>query len=495
MIRDILIIGGGINGCAVAREAALHGLDILLVERDDLASHTSSASTKLIHGGLRYLEHREFGLVREALAERERLIRAAPHLIRPIPFILPHSPGIRPWWFVRAGLYLYDVLAWGTKLPGSRGLRASDTAYRTPLKDNVRGFVYWDAFVDDARLTLANAIDAAENGADICTRTTVESARRQDGLWQVQLSDGRTVAARAIVNTAGPWVTEVIQRLGLNKKSNVRLVKGSHIVVPRIYDGDHAYIFQLPDRRIIFAIPWLGNYTQIGTTDIAVDSPDDAQIDTQETGYLCDAVNTYFGTHLTPADVVDTWSGIRPLYDDGIAEASGVTRDFVLELDRTTPVLLSVFGGKITTARHLAEKVMEKLGPELGFIPRIVTRDRPFPGGNMDSVDDFIEDMQARFAFLGKARLIRMVHAYGTRLLDLLAGVDNIEDMGADLGNGLTERELRWMQTHEWARTTEDVLDRRSKLRVGGQAELSSRVRQVMEAKPEPSRDNLVTPS
>ena len=495
MIRDILIIGGGINGCAVAREAALHGLDVLLVERDDLASHTSAASTKLIHGGLRYLEHREFGLVREALAERERLIRAAPHLIRPMPFILPHSPGIRPWWLVRAGLYLYDALAWGTKLPGSRGLRASDTMYRTPLKGDVRGFVYWDAFVDDARLTLANAVDAAENGAEIRTRTTMESARRQDGLWQVQLSDGQSIAARAIVNTAGPWVTDAMQRLGLNKKSNVRLVKGSHIVVPKLYDGDHAYIFQLPDRRIIFSIPWLNDYTQIGTTDIAVRDPGDAQIDTQETAYLCNAVNTYFKTHITPTDVVDSWSGIRPLYDDGIAEASGVTRDFVLELDRSAPVLLSVFGGKITTARHLAEKVMEKLGPELGFAPRIVTRDRPFPGGDMASIDGFSRDMHARFAFLGEARLMRMIHAYGTRLLDLLADVDDIEDMGADLGNGLTERELRWMQAHEWACTAEDVLDRRSKLRLGGEPELGSCVTRAMEAEPGPIQDGLTAPA
>ena len=262
MTYDLLIVGGGINGCAVAREAALLGLSVLLVERDDLAAHTSSASTKLIHGGLRYLEHYEFKLVAEALRERERLVKAAPHIIHPLRFVLPHEHAVRPWWMVRIGLYLYDFLGGRTSLPRSRGLRTSDTAYSAPLKGGSRGFVYFDAFVDDARLTVLNAIDAAANGADIRVATALESARRDGDLWRASLSDGSEVSARALVNAAGPWVHQLLGRLGVNAASGVRLVKGSHIVVPRLYAGDHAYILQQPDRRIVFAIPYQGDFTE-----------------------------------------------------------------------------------------------------------------------------------------------------------------------------------------------------------------------------------------
>lgn len=466
MAHDLLIVGGGINGCAIAREAALLGLSVLLVERDDLAQHTSSASSKLIHGGLRYLEYREFGLVREALQERERLIRAAPHLIHPMAFVLPHENAVRPWWLVRAGLYLYDALALGTTLPRSRRLRARDDAYRAPLAGAARGFVYYDAFVDDARLTLANAIDAADAGAEIATRTALLAARRKDDHWRATLSDGRIVTARAIVNTAGPWVGDLFAKVGVTTTAHVRLVKGSHIVVPKLYDGDHAYILQQADGRIVFAIPWLRDYTAIGTTDIPVDRPEDARIDASEIAYLCDATNHYFDRQIAPADVVDSWSGVRPLFDDGASDAKAVTRDYVLELDDSGPALLSVFGGKITTARHLAEDALAKIAPVIGIEARHVTRDRPFPGGDSEDFDAFLSAVRARFPFLGDQRSARMAHAYGTRLWEMLDGVRAIADMGPEFGAGLTAVELGWMWTREWARTAADVLDRRSKLRL-----------------------------
>ena len=461
--HDLLIIGGGINGCATAREAALNGLRVLLVERDDLASHTSSASTGLIHGGLRYLEQYDFRLVAEALRERERLIHAAPHLIRPMLFVLPHEHAVRPWWMVRAGLVLYDLLGGRMTLPRSRGLKKTDTAFSAPLKGGARGFVYSDAQVDDARLTLANALDAAANGAEIATRTALVSARREDGGWRAHLSDGRTVTARALVNAAGPWVDEALGRLGVNARGHVRLVKGSHIVVPKLYDGDHAYMLQQPDRRIVFAIPYNG-MTEIGTTDVPVAAPEDARIDAAEIAYLCDAANRHFMQQIAPADVVATWSGVRPLYDDGASEAQVVSRDYVLELDASGPPLLSVFGGKITTARHLAEEALGKLAPALGAKVDLVTRERPFPGGEVGAFDTFVADVRQRWPFLGDSRLARMAHAYGAALREMLSDVREEADMGRAFGAGLTEIELRWMLDREWARSADDALMRRSKL-------------------------------
>jgi glycerol-3-phosphate dehydrogenase len=460
---DLLIVGGGINGCAIAREASLLGQKVLLVERDDLASHTSSASTKLIHGGLRYLEYYDFKLVAEALRERERLVHAAPHIIRPLRFVLPQENSVRPWWMIRIGLYLYDMLGGKMSLPRSRGLRKSDADYINPLKGGERGFVYSDAQVDDSRLTLLNAMDAAANGAEICTRVSLESAQRAGNLWEATLSDGRNVQARTLVNAAGPWVHLLLERLGVNAKSNVRLVKGSHILVPRLYEGDHAYILQLPDRRIIFAIPWQGG-TEIGTTDIPVDKPEDAVIGDDEIAYLCEGANHHFVRQITPADVTYSWSGVRPLYDDGASEAKAVTREYVLELDTAGPALLSVFGGKITTGRHLAEEAMAKLAPALGIEARPITRARIFPGGTIADFEQFVEQVLATWPFLGEDRGRRMAHAYGSILAEMLEGVSDETGMGADLGAGLTEVELRWMRDREWAKTADDVLMRRSKL-------------------------------
>lgn len=482
MAYDLLITGGGINGCAIAREASLLGLNVLLVEKDDLASHTSSASTKLIHGGLRYLESYEFRLVREALHERERLLEAAPHLIRPLTFVLPHAHAVRPWWMVRLGLYLYDALAVGgnSTLPRSRGLHARDKAFTDPLAGTHSGFVYSDCRVDDARLTLANALDAAHHGAEIATRTELLAARRDGGAWHAELSDGRTVEARGLVNAAGPWVRHLLDKLAIANHSRIRLVKGSHIVVPRLYDGDHAYILQQPDRRIVFAIPYEGDFTEIGTTDIPVDRPEDAICSQEERAYLCEAVNRYFTRQITSGDIVWSWSGVRPLHDDGAARAQSVTRDYVLELDENGPPLLSVFGGKITTARALAEEALAKIGPTLGAKVEPVTRARVFPGGAIADFDRFVATVRTRWPFLGDARAERMAHAYGCNLADMLR--DRTE-LGEDLGAGLTATEIRWMRDHEWARTAEDVLWRRSKLGLHAGPELAERVTRVLEEK------------
>ena len=482
MTYDLLIVGGGINGCAIAREASLNGLKVLLVEKDDLASHTSSASTKLIHGGLRYLETYEFRLVREALHERERLLLAAPHLIRPMTFVLPHAHSVRPWWMVRLGLYLYDLLSGKSSLPRSRGLRKQDAAFTVPLKADHSGFVYSDAWVDDARLTLANAVDAAAHDAEIATRTELLSARREGGKWRAELSDGRTVEARGLVNAAGPWVRTLINSLHIASDSRVRLVKGSHIVVPRLFEGDHAYILQQPDRRIVFAIPYEGEFTEIGTTDIPVDRPEDAVCSDEERHYLCEAVNRYFTRQVTPADIVWDWSGVRPLHDDGAAKAQSVTRDYFLELDTEGAPLLSVFGGKITTARALAEDALEKIGPPLGIEPRPRTRARVFPGGAIADFDRYLARIRACWPFLGDARSRRMAHAYGASLGEMLRDVHDAAGMGADLGAGRTEIEVRWMRDHEWARTARDVLWRRSKLGLHAVDGMAERIDAVLSA-------------
>ncbi|MGV3455592.1 glycerol-3-phosphate dehydrogenase [Sphingomonas sp.] len=377
MTHDLLIIGGGINGCAIAREAALLGLKVVLVERDTLAAHTSSASSKLIHGGLRYLETYEFRLVREALVERERMLATAPQLIRPMAFVLPHAHAVRPHWMVRAGLYLYDLLGLGSSLPRSQTLHR-DHPRLAPLTAGTSGFLYWDAQVDDAALVRANAQDAASNGAEIMTGVAVAGAERHGDRWRVTLSNGRLVEARAIVNAAGPWVRDLLDTLGVATTSDLRLIKGSHITVPALWEGDHAYILQQPDRRVVFAAPWRGE-TMIGTTDVPVQHPGDAGIDVDEIAYLCAAANRYFRRQITLADVTGDWSGIRALYDNGADEARTVTRDYHLDLDTAAAPILSVFGGKITTARALAEHALSRLAPELHFTARPVTRDRHLP--------------------------------------------------------------------------------------------------------------------
>ncbi len=455
MVYDLLVIGGGINGCAIAREAALNGLSVLLVEKDDLAGHTSSASTKLIHGGLRYLEYYEFKLVREALQERELLLRAAPHLIYPMVFVLPHENAVRPWWLVRLGLLLYDRIGGRITLPRSRALRKSDRNYLAPLQRQGKGFVYSDAWVDDARLVILNALDAARHGATVLTRTALISARRDGNAWHAELSTGETVLARKLINAAGPWVSQALSLTGISASAHIRLVKGSHIVVPKLFDGHFAYMLQQPDRRIVFAIAYENDHTLIGTTDVPVAHPDDAVISAEEIGYLCDAANRYFVKQIAPSDVVRTYSGVRPLYDDGATEAKAVTRDYVLELDADGPPLLSVFGGKITTARHLAEDALGRLGH-----PSVATRSARFPGADMADFESFVEAARLAYPFLGEHRLWRMARAYGSMLHDITG---DATDLGEELGGDLTAREVDWMMSHEWARTAGDVIWRRSK--------------------------------
>ncbi|HEV2867635.1 MAG TPA: glycerol-3-phosphate dehydrogenase [Allosphingosinicella sp.] len=445
---DLLVVGGGINGAAIARDAAGRGLKVLLVEKDDLAAHTSSASSKLIHGGLRYLEQFEFPLVRESLREREILLRTAPHIVRPLRFVLPDPPGGRPTWLLRFGLRLYDLLAGRSVLARSHRLREPDAA----LKPGFALLGYWDAWVDDARLVVLNAVDAAEHGAQIATRTELLAAERAGDSWLAELSGGRTVQARMIVNAAGPWVAQVLQkRLGGSGRSGVRLVKGSHILVPRLWNGQQAYILQQPDSRVVFALPY-GEYSLIGTTDVPVANPEEAAISSDEIDYLCAAANGYFVRQTAPADVVWRYSGVRSLYDDGSAAAKDVTRDYRLELDPAPgPKLLSVFGGKITTARALAEEALERLG----VTGRGWTQDAAVPGGDAPALAP---------EWLPAPLRQRLATAYGSRLPALLANAQSPTDLGRHFGAGLYEAEVRYLVTVEFARTAEDILWRRTKL-------------------------------
>ncbi len=463
-LTDLLIVGGGVNGAAIARDAAGRGLSVQLVEQHDLAQHTSSASTKLIHGGLRYLEYYEFRLVREALIEREKLLGIAPHIIWPLEFVLPHEKHLRPAWMIRAGLFLYDHLAKRKALPASRAISfAAHPAGGVLQPSYKRGFTYADCWVEDSRLVVLNAMDAAERGAQINTRCKLLSARPEGGLWLARTEAG-PIAARAMVNAAGPWVAEVLSRkLGRNTENNVRMIKGSHIVTKRLYEGEEAFILQNPDGRIVFVIPYERNFSLIGTTDVPFDAdPDKVEISPEETAYLCAAVSRYFRKPVTPADVVWSYAGVRPLYDDNATEAKAVTRDYVLDLthDEATPPLLSVFGGKITTSRKLAGHALEKLLPAMGRpVGSSWTGDAVLPGGDFTDFNKYLTEFQGRFPSLPLDLARRLVRAYGTRA-ERFAGTN----MGEDLGGGVSEAELAYLARHEWVRSAEDVLWRRSRL-------------------------------
>lgn len=476
---DVLVIGGGINGVGIARDAVGRGLSVVLCERDDLASHTSSASTKLIHGGLRYLEQFEFALVGKALAEREVLLKAAPHIIWPLRFVLPHQPHLRPAWMIRIGLFLYDHLGRGRRtLPGSRRIRFSKHVVGGPLRDEFHvGFVYSDAWVQDARLVVLNAMDAAQRGAEINTHTRCISAKRDGEYWIAELeSEGgarRTVRARALVNAAGPWAASFLDDIAKVKHNHaLRLIKGSHIVVPKLFDHRYAYIFQQPDRRIVFAIPYERDFTLIGTTDIEYKTdPSHPTIDNEETAYLCEATNRYFKRNLTPADVVWSYSGVRPLLEDKSGNASEVTRDYHIELDGSAgPPLLNVFGGKLTTYRKLSEEALDLLGAALGNAKPAWTADaRPLPGGGESDIDALLDDVRASRPWLPETMAWRLVHNYGTRTRDLLGDANGLDALGEHFGADLYQIEVDYLVRHEWATQAEDILWRRSKLglRVG----------------------------
>jgi glycerol-3-phosphate dehydrogenase len=479
---DVLVVGGGINGAGIARDAAGRGLRVVLCDKDDLASHTSSASSKLVHGGLRYLEHYEFALVRKALAEREILLRSAPHIMHPLRFVMPHDAGQRPAWMIRAGLFLYDRLAPREFLPPSRAVDLAGHRAGGPLKPAfTRGFVYSDGWTDDARLVVLNAMDARERGARVYTRTRCSGFERHPGHWRVALEgEGgpRRLRARCLVNAAGPWagrIAAVAAGAAATGQRRLRLVKGSHIVVPRLFDHSYAYIFQHPDGRIVFAMPYEGAFTLIGTTDVDFSGdPDEVAIADAEISYLCALANRYFRRQVWPSSVVWSYSGVRPLLEDASSRASDATRDYLLGRDSAGAPLLSVFGGKITTYRRLAEEAVDWISGALGSPRPAWTGDALLPGGDLFGprpdkrgvleFDRWLGGLQRRLDWLPPALVERWARAYGTRVDVLLAGARDIDGLGGEVVPGLYAAELRYLVRQEWAKSAQDVLWRRSKL-------------------------------
>jgi len=481
MIHDLLVIGGGINGVGIARDAAGRGLSVVLVERDDLAAATSSASSKLIHGGLRYLEHYEFRLVAEALAEREILLRVAGHLTWPTRFVMPHVPELRPRWMIRVGLFLYDHLTRRSLLPGSHAVRLDRSPYGAGLRAELKhGFVFSDCRVDDARLVVVNALDASRRGARVLVGSECLSARRDGRHWIVQLSGGENVRARAIVNAAGPWVKQALnQRLGESTRDSVRLVKGSHIVLPSLYPGRHAFILQNDDRRVVFMIPYEDRFTLVGTTDVDFEGDAaDLAANEDEVDYLCRAAGRYLARAPSPADVLWRYAGVRPLYDDGSEDPSAITRDYTLRVDdveEAAPVL-SVFGGKITTYRRLAEHALEKLAPYFPAMKPAWTGKAPLPGS------DFADREAAKREFFQRYPQVAPNVLQGVFRRHGVLGTEVLGDgrLGEYYGAGLTERELGYLMGTEWARTAEDVLWRRTKCGLRMTEAQRSRVAQVV---------------
>jgi glycerol-3-phosphate dehydrogenase len=489
MIYDLFIIGGGVNGCAIARDATGRGLTVFLAEQNDLAAGTSSASTKLIHGGLRYLEHYEFRLVREALIEREVLMNSAPHIIWPLRFILPHHTGLRPRWLIRLGLFMYDHLGGRKILPPTRSVDFRKDITGQALKDEfTSGFEYSDCWVEDARLVVLMARHAAAQGAMIRTRTKVTSARRDGAGWLVDIlaSDGttQTISAKVLVNASGPWVSDVLAKVvGRNDPDKIRMVKGSHLVVDKLYDHDRCYIFQNADGRICFAIPYETNFTLIGTTDEDYHGePSKPEISQAETDYLLAAVSEYFKRPVKRDMVRWAYSGIRPLYDDGASSAQEATRDYVLKVEQPEgqPPMLSIFGGKITTSRKLAEHALEKLQP---FFPKFKapwTAGASLPGGMAYAqVAQYIADQQKAYSFLKPQNVLRLFRAYGTDMQQILNGARFASDLGKSFGP-LSEREVEYLRKHEWAITADDILWRRSKLGLHLKADEIQALREYM---------------
>ena len=487
-VYDVAVIGGGINGVGIACDAAGRGLSVFLCEKDDLASHTSSASSKLIHGGLRYLEHYEFRLVREALAEREVLLAKAPHIVKPMRFVLPHQPHLRPAWMIRAGLFLYDHLGKREKLPASRSL---DLRQENPLNAQItKGFEYSDCWVDDARLVVLNAMAAREQGAHIHTRTRCVNARRIKGLWHVHLerADGSlfSVHAKALVNAAGPWVAKFIRDdLKLGSPYGIRLIQGSHIVVPRLYGGEHAYILQNEDQRIVFAIPYLDRFTLIGTTDREyTGDPAAVAISEEETDYLLRVVNGHFKRQIDRSDIVRTYSGVRPLCNDESDNPSAVTRDYTLSMTGTAqePPLLSVFGGKLTTYRKLAESAMAELAPFFKHMKPAWTAAAALPGAEGMSTPALLaKAMTERLPWLPGALAQRWATSYGARAWAIVEGIDSLAAMGECFGEHLYAREVDYLREQEWAVDAQDVLWRRSKLGLFTSAEEQARLSQYLQ--------------
>lgn len=498
---DLLVVGGGINGAGIARDAAGRGLCVVLCEKDDLAEHTSSASSKLIHGGLRYLEYYEFGLVRKALIEREVLLRSAPHIMRPLRFVMPHRAGLRPAWMIRAGLYLYDMLARREILPGSQGVNLRCHPAGRPLKPEFRkGFVYSDGWVDDARLVVLNAMDACRKGAAIRTRTACTGLRREDGAWIATLrSSGgmvQTVKARCLVNAAGPWTMDVLGMALPDRNTRpLRLVKGSHIVVPKLFEHDHAYIFQHPDGRIVFSIPYEHDYTLIGTTDLDYKGdPDKVAIDLGETGYLCRLAGEYFERSIQPADVVWSYSGVRPLLEDPDRPAKALTRDYKFSVDANGAPLVNIFGGKITTFRKLAEEAVDLVCKALGSPRPHWTEKACLPGGDLYGdtpqscavrrYGEWEQKVRDQYPWLPAALAARYCRAYGTRIHTLLDGCTSLASLGGEFAPGLHMAEIAYLRRYEWAMTAEDILWRRTKLGLHTPPDTAARLNTWLQAHP-----------
>ena len=471
---DVVVVGGGINGAGIARDAAGRGLRVLLCEQGDLANYTSSASTKLVHGGLRYLEYYEFKLVRKALAEREVLMAIAPHIIWPLRFVMPHVKELRPAWMIRLGLFLYDHLGGRKKLPGSTGINLKNHYAGAPLKDSFgKAFMYSDCWVQDSRLVVLNCMDVRARGGTILPRTRCTGAERSDDAWKVELTDvwsgkRQTVNARAVVNAAGPWVAKFLdQSMHRGEKKDVHLVKGSHIVVPKMFDHEDSYLFQNHDGRVIFAIPYEQDFTLIGTTDVVYEgNPADAEASAEEIQYLCDALNRYFKKPIGPEDVVWTYSGVRALYDESEEDnVSAVSRDYSLDVDDTAALLLSVFGGKITTYRTLAREAVDRIAPRLGAPIKDWTGDEPLPGGDIanGNFDRYLAALSADYPWLPETMAWRLVRNYGTCTRQLLGSAQSLNDLGEHFGADLYEAELRYLAEAEWALTAEDAIWRRSK--------------------------------
>jgi len=475
-IIDICVIGGGINGVGVAADAAGRGLSVTLCEKDDLASHTSSESSKLIHGGIRYLEQYEFKLVREALREREILLRNAPHLVHPLQFVLPYDNHLRPAWMIRIGLLMYDYLAKRKQLGASQKINLRTDPRGLELQEQFSmGFTYMDCRTDDARLVVTNAILAREKGAHILTRTRCVHARRINNYWEITLIDEKTnqtfnIYAKAIVNAGGPWVSHILQDVTHTAaKSQVKLVKGSHFTVPKLYPGAHAFILQHPDKRVIFTIPYQGDFTLIGTTDIVFNAdPNQVEISEAEIDYLLKMLAYYFKNPPTKEDINWTYSGVRALYNDEALKPSEITREYHLELtamDEQSPIL-SIFGGKLTTYRTLAEHVLEKLMPYFPHMKKSWTANAVLPGGDLRGVafPEFVMQLKQQYAFLPANMLVRYAQSYGSLSHQILQNIQHVSDLGQHFGAHLYSKEVDYLIQNEWAKTTEDIIWRRSKL-------------------------------
>lgn len=471
-VCDLLVIGGGINGAGIAADAAGRGLSVILCEKDDLAAHTSSASSKLIHGGLRYLEHYDFKLVREALQEREVLLNKAPHLVHPLWFVLPHEPHLRPQWMIRLGLFLYDHLAKRKTLPGSRKINLRNSLEGAPLKEQFKtGFGYSDCYTDDARLVVTNALDAQNHGAKIMVRTRCTALKRGKTTWEATLLQENNaepihVQAKAVVNATGPWVAEFLQQQNLSTTAGVRWVKGSHFIVPKLYEGAHAYILQNKDNRIVFAIPYQQEFTLIGTTDIGYKGDlNQLGISESEIEYLLALINSYFKKSVTRSEMGWSYAGVRALFDDHSENPAAITREYHFEVDETNGLpILSVFGGKITTFRVLAEAAMQRLAPHFPNMGAAWTAKKSLPGGDLTvPFEQFYQAQCQRYAFLPAQVVWRLACAYGSRMDFVLNNAQSITDLGHHFGAGLYQREVEYLKQYEWARTVEDIIWRRTK--------------------------------